>query len=69
MERIRTRHERLNYLLSGNAPGECVRKITTAIPYGDLVGDLLGVDKNVGDMDQHALNQFKLKKKKIRVKL
>jgi hypothetical protein len=38
----------------------------SAIPGGDLIGDLLGVDNDAGDMDQNALNQFKRKRKKKR---
>ena len=38
----------------------------SAIHGGDIVGDLLGVDNNVGDMDQNAVNQFKRRNKKRR---
>jgi len=38
----------------------------SAIRCGDLIGDLLGVDNNVGDMDQNAVNQFKRRNKKRR---
>jgi hypothetical protein len=38
----------------------------SAIPGGDLIGDLLGVNNNAGDMDQTAVNQFKRKKNKRR---
>lgn len=42
----------------------------SAILGGDFVGDLLGVNNDVSDMDQNALNQFKRKKKRkgIRVR-
>jgi len=36
----------------------------SAILSGDLVGDLLGVDNNAGNLDQGALNQFKRKRRK-----
>lgn len=39
----------------------------SAIPGGDLIGDLLGVNNNAGNMDQNPLNQFKHKRKKKRV--
>ncbi len=38
----------------------------SAIPGGDLIGDLLGVDNNAGNLDQAAVNQFKRKKNKRR---
>jgi Relaxase/Mobilisation nuclease domain len=41
----------------------------SSIPGGDLIGDLLGVDYNVSDMDQGTLNEFKRKRKKRRAKI
>jgi hypothetical protein len=38
----------------------------SAIPRGDLIGDLLGVDSNADSMDQNAINQFKRNRKKKR---
>jgi hypothetical protein len=38
----------------------------SAILGGNLVGDLLGVNNDVSDMDQNALNQFKRNRKKKR---
>ena len=38
----------------------------SAIPGGDLIGNLLGVDNNADNMDQNALNQFKRSRKKKR---
>ena len=38
----------------------------SAIPGGDLIGDLLGVDNNADNVDQATLNQFKRKRKKKR---
>jgi hypothetical protein len=36
----------------------------SAIPGGDLIGDLLGVNNNAGGVDQNAVNQLKRKRKK-----
>jgi len=38
----------------------------SAIPGGNLIGDLLGVDNNADSMDQAAVNQFKRNRKKKR---
>ncbi|WP_431198732.1 hypothetical protein ACQ86K_21465 [Mucilaginibacter sp. P19] len=37
--------------------------VNSAILGGNLIGNLLGVDNNAGDMDQNAVNQFKRKKR------
>lgn len=37
---------------------------SSAIPGGDLIGDLLGVDNNIDNLDQASVNQFKRKKKR-----
>ena len=42
---------------------------SSAIPGGDIVRDLLGVDSDANSMDQNALNRFKRKKKRKGQKL